>query len=86
MGNSKLCSYEQDKSIFRFFVIVLDETLNIAPTYLQVRWGTQNYVVVGRKQRICWLILVSECLGHILAVKRCCMLAHGRLKCLFVPR
>lgn len=33
----------------KFFIRVADETLNLAPMYLQVRWRIQGYVVLGRK-------------------------------------
>lgn len=31
------------------FIRVSDETLNLALTYLQVRWRTQGYIVLDRK-------------------------------------
>lgn len=62
---------------FSIFIIVFDETLNLAPTYPHMRRGTQNYVVLGKKPCICWLIVVKECLGHILAVKHCLYACTG---------
>lgn len=68
MRNSKLHGFERDKGIFRFFVILFDEMLNLTPTHPHVQWETQRYVVLDRKPRICWLSLVNGCLGRILAV------------------
>lgn len=40
-----------------FFIRVIDETLNLAHTYLRMQWRTQGYVVLGRN---CLLINFNE--------------------------
>lgn len=54
----------------KFFIRVLDETLNLGPTYPPVQWGTQSHIVLSRKE-LCVVDFSELCLGSILAVKRC---------------
>lgn len=34
--------------------------MNLAPMYLHVRWRIQIYIVLGRNNFVCWLILIVK--------------------------
>lgn len=52
MKNSKRHKSGKTKDILNFFLIVIDEMLNPDPTYSQVRWGSQSYIVLYSKLRV----------------------------------
>lgn len=66
------------------FIKVLDKIVGLTSMYPRVRRGIESHIVLCKKLRIGWLILLNKCLCRILAVKHCFYAHNWRFKNLFV--